>query len=83
VREVALVGLPKPYRSVGEAPEPPRRRPEAPPAGFARSGELRGDLYTIFLYRSERARMVRPRALAHSGLGGEAATVLLERPAGR
>jgi 4-amino-4-deoxy-L-arabinose transferase-like glycosyltransferase len=83
VREVALVGLPKPYRSVGEAPEPPRRPPAAPPAGFARSGERRGDLYTIFLYRAKRARTVRPRALAHSGLGGEAARVLLEHPAGR
>jgi 4-amino-4-deoxy-L-arabinose transferase-like glycosyltransferase len=84
VREVALVGLPKPYRSVGETPRPPRRAPAQPPApGFTRTGELRGDLYTIFLYRSDRPRTVRPAALARSGLGGEAATVLLELPAGR
>jgi mannosyltransferase len=83
VREIALVGLPRPYRKIGDRPRPPRPVSRPPWPGFAKVSERRGDVYTIVLFRSLRPRQVRPRPLEHRGLGGSDAAVLLERRSGR
>jgi hypothetical protein len=83
LREIALVGLPRPYRKIGERPRPPRPVSRPPWPGFARVSERRGGVYTIVLFRSVRPREVRPGPLARRGLGESNAAVLLERPPGR
>ena len=83
VREIALVGLPAPYRKVGERPQAPRPVSIPPWSGFAKVSERLGGVFTIVIFRSARPRYVRPGALARRGLGESGATVLFEQPTGR
>ena len=80
VREVALVGLPKPFRDPGEQPRPPRLVPRGLLPGFVKVAERRGAVYTVALYRASRPRLVLPAQLRRRALGESEADVLLQRP---
>lgn len=79
VRRIALLALPRPYRTVGEQPRPPRPASvEAPLPGFVEVGRRLGELYTIVFFRSRRPRLVTPAALTARGLGDLSSGVLVE-----
>ena len=82
VREVALVGLPKPFRDPGEQPQPPGPVSRAPLPGFVKVRERLGAVYTVVLFRAGRPRLVQPAQLRRRGLGESDADVLFERAAG-
>ena len=82
VGEIALVGLPHPYRKVGEQPQAPKPVSRPPAPGFVKVSERRGALYTIVMFRSSSPRLVDAKVLARRGLGGEKAAVLVEHPTG-
>ncbi len=79
VREIVLLGLPRPYRKVGERPAPPRPTVVKPPApGFAEAARWHGTLFTAVLFRSTAAREVTRRALVGDGLGESSPGVLVQ-----
>ena len=82
VREVALVGLPKPFREPGEQPRPRPVSIRAHRSGFVKVRERLGAVYTVVLFRARGLALVQPAQLRRRALGESDADVLFEQAAG-
>ena len=63
VAEIDVVGLPPPYRRIGETPRPPRPASPAPPPGFALVQRREAHTFTLLRYRAARATEIGAAAM--------------------
>jgi hypothetical protein len=80
VNEIAVIGLPRRFRRLGETPRPPRPPSPVPPRGFVRVGRIDAKTFTLVRYRSRGLVHVDPVLLNRMALDTQGPTIMLESP---
>jgi hypothetical protein len=81
VAEIDVVGLPPPYRRVGETPQPPRPASPAPPPGFALVQRREAHTFTLLRYRAASPTEIGAAAMERLAFDPAPPSLLVQPPA--